>query len=755
MRFRALRLLVGCVCISLVTGPGFSPTHAQTNLGKESFEIDTSKKSTILPADIPIQLSADRLSFDYDKNTYTARGNVTLSQGNTRLRADSVRYDGTTGELTAMGGVIARMGSDVVEAEKVTIRLADSSGVLFNGKLLLNRHNVYLEGKKLEKTGESEYRIQEGSFTTCDGLSPAWKITGKDLDVTLEGYGSLKHGFFYVKDIPVFYIPWLIYPAKRKRQSGFLAPTLSNSSIKGVDVRLPFFVDISPSVDATLIPRICSRRAIQSALEFRYFPSESFKGRFYGEYTYDWKYEPDSQPKFNRFFVTFLHDQELPAQVGFKANGTWLSDRDYLELWGGKFDRRLRFRYLESTAVIFKQSNYYLVQAEARYFDNLDLPDNAYTMQNLPTVTATLFNTPIKYTPLHFSSNIIFDHFYSPVITNKWQGSRVQWDSRLAAAMPVGRYLKLQPSVTYLGRAYAADYYQRNKSINSVNAVRIDAYQVSADAYTDLYSIFDGSMLGFQRIQHSIRPRVGWSYRPPASEKQVYPHFDDNDRMGRLNLITAEMRQTLTGRLGPGEYLDFMTLSLSQGYDFFHSRTGADPLGGQQTEQYAWTNTLAELTVKPHYLLDLAAQAQYDPVLNRARRYSVNLGLMDHRGDLFRVLHQFTEAEKREDVTRQTNINVHVKLTSSLDWMMESQYSHQYNFSYFTSVGLSYHPQCWNIVLRYSETREQDPITHKVRDPDQTVFMTLSLYGLGQIYRFSRDWRELLGGTETSALFTQ
>jgi lipopolysaccharide assembly outer membrane protein LptD (OstA) len=128
---------------------------------------------------------------------------------------------------------------------------------------------------------------------------------------------------------------------------------------------------------------------------------------------------------------------------------------------------------------------------------------------------------------------------------------------------------------------------------------------------------------------------------------------------------------------------------------------------------------------------------------------------MDHRGDLFRVLHQFTEAEKREDVTRQTNINVHVKLTSSLDWMMESQYSHQYNFSYFTSVGLSYHPQCWNIVLRYSETREQDPITHKVRDPDQTVFMTLSLYGLGQIYRFSRDWRELLGGTETSALFTQ
>lgn len=727
---------------------GYSYVSAQTMSAQDIAGQHEAKKSAILPGDIPIQLSAERLSFDYESNTYTARGNVTLSQGNTRLRADSVRYEGNTGELTAAGGVIARMGSDIVEAEKVKIKLSDSSGILFNGKLLLKRHNVYLEGKKLEKAGESSYKIQEGSFTTCDGISPAWKITGKDLDVTLEGYGTLKHGFFYVRDIPIFYIPWLIYPAKRKRQSGFLAPTLANSSVKGLDVRLPLFIDISPSVDATVIPRICSRRAFQVGLEFRYFPSETLNGRFYGEYTYDWVYEPFKVPKYNRFFLTFRHDQELAGQIRLKAKGTWVSDRDYFEYWGGRFDRRLRVRYIESNAVLYKQSNNFLFQAEARHFDNLDIADNALTIQNLPTITGTLFNVPLKYTPFYFSSNMVYEHFYAPIMNDQWLGSRVRTDTRLTLPLALGRYLKIEPSMSYLGRAYSADYYRRDKSVSSVNTVRPDLYQVNTDVFTDLNSVYDGSLFGFQRIQHTVRPRFAWTFRP-LSSRHTYPYFDDSDRMEKLSLITAETRQTLTGRLGPGEYIDFLTLSLSQGYDFFNTRTAEDPVGERQSIRSHWTNTYAEITLKPHYLVDLTAQGQYDPVVNRPRRYSLNLGLMDHRGDLFRVMHQFSDDEKREDATRQTNLNVQLKLSSTMDFILENQYSHQLNFSFFTSIGLSYHPQCWNILLRYSEVREQDPVTQRIKDADQTIFMTLSLYGLGQVYRFSRDWREVLGGSDS------
>jgi LPS-assembly protein len=704
------------------------------------------KESTILPTDIPIQVSAERLSFDYESKTYTAFGNVSLSQGNMRLRADSIQYSGETGMLTAKGRVILRRGGDVLEADKVSVKMSDATGVLYNGKLLLTRQNVYLEGKKLEKSGESSYRIEDGSFTTCNGVTPDWRITGKDLDVTLEGYGTLKHGFFYVKDIPVFYIPWLAYPVKRNRQTGFLMPNLSNSTLRGFDMRLPFFLALSPSADATIIPRICTNRALQTSLEFRYIPTDDFKGRFYGEYTYDWVYGGDTTPKTSRFFAAWLHDQALAGGAELKANGNWVSDRDYFELWGGRFDRRNRVRYLESNAVVSRQWDNLLVRLEARHFDNLDAPDNAVTVQNLPIITGVLFNQQIPWTPFYFSSNIAYDHYFAPIMRDQWFGTRLQVNARLSLPISLGPYLKLEPSATYFAKAYAADYYVNRKSAAAVNGVRTDLYQVNGDVYTDLYSVFDAWFLGFQRVKHTVRPRFTWTYRPPAGP-DVYPYFDETDRVEGASLVTAELLQTLTGRIGQGQYLDFMKLNVTQGFDLAKEETGRDAQREKALLGVGWTNTLADLTFRPHTLVDLVAHAEYDPVANRARKYSLGFGLMDHRGDTLRVFHEFAEGAMRQDLNRQTNVNLHVRVADALECFFENQFTHQFNFSYFTSLGLVYHPQCWNVELKYSAARAQDPLTQQIKESDQTVFLTVSLYGLGQVYRMTREWGETMGAS--------
>ncbi len=747
------RCLLASWCLLLILICA-SDSSAQESKPKD-FDISALPKS-IFPGELPIQISADRVSLTRETNTWTASGNVTVAQGNFRLRADSIVFEENTGNLTASGKVIVRMAGDVIEADKVLVRLKDATGELTEGKLLLTRHNIYLEGKVLEKTGPSSYRLQEGSFTTCDGIIPDWKIRGRDLNVTMEGYGTLKHGFFYIKDIPVFYLPWLMYPAKRQRQSGLLMPTFANSSQKGFDVRLPIFVDISPSVDATIVPRVCTRRALQVGLEFRYFPYEDFQGRFHGEYTYDWEFGSQSNPRSHLFYVTWRHEQDLPSAIRLQANGSWVSDRGYFEVWGGRFDRRVRVRYLESNVVLYKQLNNFLFSAEARHFENLDMPDNAATVQNLPTIRSVLFFQKIPYTPFYINSNLAYNFFFAPIKDREWLGSRFQMDTRLSLPLALGRYLKVEPSMTYFPKAYLADYYERGKSVSSVNTIRPDLYQIGADVFTDFQSIYNGG-LGFQRIKHWVRPRVSWTYRPFARQ-QTYPFFDDSDKVDQVSLLVAEMRQVLTGRLSQDEYFDFMTLTLSQGYDFYSTRSADDPLGQRNLllGDTRWTNTRAELILKPHSMVDFGAQTEYDPVFNRMRRYSLNLGLMDHRGDLVRVLHQFTEGDRLQDLNRQTNVNVQVKLTSNLECFFENQYTHQFNFAYFTSIGLNYHPQCWNVVLRYSEVREQDPTTQKIKDPDQTVFLTLSLYGLGQVYRFTRDWSELIGqSSQTGAGTTQ
>ncbi len=704
------------------------------------------REAGLLGKDAPLEMSSrSPVSFQKgDDGTYTARGDFTVRAGKLKLRADAVHYGANDGLLTVSGNVKAQLGNDTVEAERIQVKLKDLTGVLLNGKLLLKGHNIYLEGKKLERVSESSYKIEKGSFTTCDGAVPAWRIKGKNLDVTLEGYGTLTHGVFFIKDIPVLYVPWLLYPAKRQRQTGFLMPTMANSTARGLDARFPFFLNISPSADATIVPRICTKRALQTALEVRYCPLEDLNGRFFGEYTYDWKYASGTDQRTNRFFFNWNHNQTLPGRFRVRANGNWVSDRDYFEFWGERLDKRRRLRYLESNLLLDRQWDNFMLQAEARHVDNLAISDNALTVQNLPVVAGTAFNQRIPFTPLYFSSDVGFSHFFAPKAHEQWVGSRWTMKTGLSLPLAVGNFLKFDPSMTYTARAYAADYFVKDRSINSINAIRTDLYQVNADVYTDLESVYGTRFLGFERMRHTVRPRLTWTFRP-FSKHDTYPQFDETDRIDRISLLTAELRQSLTGKVAQGQYLDLLTLTVSQGYDVLKaSEAMREPLSTFPFDQ-GWTALHAQVTFKPHSLVDLTAQAEFDPVNTVARRYSLDLGLMDHRGDLARIVHQYTRDPQGKDLNRQTNVNVQLKLTDSLDCFLENQYSHQFDFSYFTGVGLNYHPQCWAAELRFSESKEIDPVTRKTRDPDQTIFVALTLHGLGQVYKMTRDWGDLLG----------
>ena len=123
-RYRALIALVlpAVLCASFVSAQEAAPRNLK--------QAAASQESITIPTDIPIEMSGERMSGNIEKKTYTFQGNVTLRQGNMRLRADSITFDGNKGELTAEGKVIIRMGGDVVEADKITIKIPGATGVL-------------------------------------------------------------------------------------------------------------------------------------------------------------------------------------------------------------------------------------------------------------------------------------------------------------------------------------------------------------------------------------------------------------------------------------------------------------------------------------------------------------------------------------------------------------------------------------------------------------------------------------------------
>lgn len=131
---------------------------------------------------------------------------------------------------------------------------------MIDSKVFFEETNIHFASKEARKEGEMVYFFQDGVFTTCDyddDRSPVWSLTLKEADIDVDGFIFMKHSFLRIKDVPVFYLPYMAFPGRMDRQTGFLDPEISGSDRGGSGFMAPFFIDlsrarISPSIPAIL-----------------------------------------------------------------------------------------------------------------------------------------------------------------------------------------------------------------------------------------------------------------------------------------------------------------------------------------------------------------------------------------------------------------------------------------------------------------------------------------------------------------------
>ena len=200
---------------------------------------------------VPWQISADNVAYDAATTTYRATGRVIIEKQATRLVADRVAFNSKAMTAEAAGHVVLTAGDDILTGERLELDMKQETGVVHGGSLFLEENHFYIRGERIEKTGRNTYRVDKGSFTSCDGDRPDWIITARSLEVTMEGYGTATHAVFRAADVPVIYAPYIFFPAKTKRQTGLLLPEAGYSDRKGFYWDQPLFWAINDSSDAT------------------------------------------------------------------------------------------------------------------------------------------------------------------------------------------------------------------------------------------------------------------------------------------------------------------------------------------------------------------------------------------------------------------------------------------------------------------------------------------------------------------------
>jgi len=217
----------------------------------------------------PIQIQADQLYYEKNRNIAYALGHVEIFQGQQILLADHATFYREQDIIYLKGNVaIKREDGSVFFSDEARLEKTSKIGLALNFKARMAK-NTLLAAKYAELIDDNTMEMEEMVVSPCKvcesnyrSFFPLWQFRSKKatLDKQAERiyYKDAKIDFL---GVPVFYTPYISSPAPgAKRKSGVLFPEVNySSSNTGFGLGVPYYWNIAPDKDATLTPMVTTK----------------------------------------------------------------------------------------------------------------------------------------------------------------------------------------------------------------------------------------------------------------------------------------------------------------------------------------------------------------------------------------------------------------------------------------------------------------------------------------------------------------
>lgn len=658
-----------------------------------------------LPDSGGVNIKADTIGYDKNTESYNATGKVRIDWSGVVLFADTVSVRQKDNLAVAEGNVLFVKDDNTLQGTHAEMDLATEQGEISNATLFVKQGNFRLSGKTLQKTGGADYHIENGSFTTCDGEVPSWKFSAAELDVTRNRYAVGKHAVFYIKDIPVLYFPYIIYPVLEERQSGFLIPRVGVSSKKGFYLELPYYQVISPSQDATFHLDIQTKRGVGLGANYRYLLRSGGSGDVKAYLIYDTN---ENELRGN---LLLRHQQSFSPTLFFRTNIDLTLDREFYQDYGevsGEYNRQ----YLESSAFITKHWERFSLTSEVRYTENLYAVNNKATLQELPIITFTGLKQRLADTPFFVSLDSTFTNFYRQ---NGLQGQRLDLHPQLTFYTSPVNALEGAAWIGYQQRfynTYGGDIAKGSSNIGIPN--------VGASLSSTLSRVFDVEWGNLKKVKHTIIPEISYAYLPQKNQDGL-PFFDYNDRQVAQNMISYSITNYLTGKYlfadSPATYRDLAYLRISQGYEFSGTRRDVLTLVDNQR---SFTDVRIEAKLNPTERLAFYLDSRFNTYRTNFSTLDVATDVSDSEGNSARVGYRFSR-----DEVRYLEGRLNISYVEPFVFHYLTRYSFDTKAFLESYYSLEFKQQCWGLTFAYRE-----------RPGDRSYTVNFSLSGIGEFKAF-------------------
>ena len=669
-------------------------------------------------------------------------GDVEITQDGQQIRSDRVRYNQVTNQATLTGEVKYWDDAVFLDSQSAELELNDNTGIFNQSEYRIVDNRGRGKAEKLEIDAGNTTKLFDVDYSTCEPEDNFWKLSASRIKLDHQDeVGSARNVVLKVKDLPVFYTPYISFPLSDRRKTGLLTPSFGNSKQNGTEISTPFYWNIAPNMDATITPRLFTDSGLMMMGEYRYLFSRGF-----GEVDLEYLPSDSNYRDRDRSLFGLKHEQSFLDTGYLYLDYNRVSDREYFEDFGNNIN-------LSSTRFL-------LQRAQANYSGNWW--DGSVTLLNYQTVDRSL---PTTSKPFRRLPQLVFNA-YSPIrnraLNYRLHSEMVYFDRSDSSGIVTDNSAyraSLYPSVSYPMRNISG--YVEPKLGMQFTQYSIDNPQNqenNPNRLTPVFSVdsglfFDRDLNLFdKRYTQTLEPQLYYLYIP-EDEQQDLPIFDTGlydfsyyslfrenrfsgiDRIGDTNQFTL----ALTSR-----FIDYST-GRERGFvrvgQIYYMDDRDTTLPGTLNRSESSSPIVTEMKFNINTDWNIRAEYQWDPDINRTQKLVTQLQY--HPEDNKIINFSYRVRRDQQNRIASTAVSEFEQSDVSFRWPLSRKWSAVGRWNYAvperrsieTFMGLEYEDCCWGIRLvgrRY--------LTNINGDYQNGVFLQLELKGLAGVGRKTADF---------------
>ncbi len=580
---------------------------------------------------LPLILRADSLVSQPDLQT-AAEGKVELRRGGMVIRADRLTYDASRDLANAKGQVSIRTDSAVYSGPELQLQLQRFDGFFLEPRFEFPLLGAGGRAQRIDFIDSARAVATAASYSSCpiDGpQDPDWILRASRVRLDLDlNEGIADNAVLRFLGVPILAWPSLSFPLSDARKSGWLPPSVNIDSRSGLELSVPYYWNIAPQRDATISPRVISRRGLAVDTEFRYLEPQAR-----GTLALDWL-PNDRVARRARASLNWDHEGEFDRLWFYRAEVARVTDDDWWKDFPNHNSRNLTTRLLPLRLALERQFALpgldglaYVRTQRWQLLQSVDSPI-APPYQRSPQIGMQLTGLAGRWL---YKVETEFNRFTLPgdnaVRAGRSEGDRWHLLGSFSRTFKDGG-LWLVPRLALNAARYATD--RPAAGTPRVASRAIPSLSVDAGFELERQTSFFGRVL-----RQTLEPRLLYVNTPYRAQSQL-PNYDsaakdfnfvsiftDNafsgiDRVADAHQITAGLTTRLVDA-GGGEAL---RLGVIQRYLLRPQQVAPQPDGSADgpplTQKFSDALLVGSTNVLPSWTLDAALQ--FSPEIHRAVR---------------------------------------------------------------------------------------------------------------------------------------